>query len=198
MRIRALLFVPALAAAALGIGASGASAATLFTSTAHSTRVSVGASWDATSVTTIDLTAAVGVLANSCHSNLSGVVAANNMTTGVALRVTGGSFSPCTNKIVTPTEFPWTLTITGNGVTIGGNRAYRAAVDNVKFDVQDTGTFRGNLTTGITATQPVGATSPITINIAGAGGWASAPLAGALIDGSYRFTGTAAGWSLTD
>jgi hypothetical protein len=37
MRIHALLFLPALAAAALAIGAGSASAATLFTTNAHTT-----------------------------------------------------------------------------------------------------------------------------------------------------------------
>ena len=197
MRIRALLFIPALAAAALAIGVSSASAATLFTSTAHTTRVSVGTTWDATSVGTIDLTTSPNVKANTCHSVLAGSVTANNMTTGVSLQVTSGTFN-CNNRVVTPTGFPWTLTISGNGTVIGTNTAYTAALDLVHFDVDTIGTFRGNLTSGITAVQPNSGTSPITITAATAGGWLAAPIPGATIDGSYRFTGAAAGWSLTN
>jgi hypothetical protein len=60
MRIRALLLIPALAAAALGIGASAASAGpTLFTTAAHTTRVTPGVTADVTSVTRISLTSGV-------------------------------------------------------------------------------------------------------------------------------------------
>ena len=197
MRIRALLFVPALAAVVLGIGVSGASAATLFTSTAHTTRVSVGTTADATSVSPIDLTSGSQLL-NRCHSTLQ-LALRENSDTRVAIAVTGSSFSNCSGiGPVTGTHVvPWTLTITGTGRVVGSFWDYSATADNVVFDLLG-GTYTGNLTSGVTITQPLVGTSPICVDLLAAG-TVTGPLTGnGRIDGRYCLTGAAAAFSLTN
>ena len=195
MHVRALLAVPSIAAIVLGIGVSGASAATLFTTSAHATRVAVGASWDTTG--TVVFTAPPGTPFLRCHAVLRGTVGANNMTTGVALAVTSGTFG-CEERGVAPTTFPWTVTVLGNGAASGGNLAYKATLDRISFDIDGIGLFAGNLTSGLTALQPTAGTAPISIQIAGAGGWSTAPIPTMQIDTIFPLTGTAASWSLTN
>ena len=198
MRIRALLFIPALAAAALAIGASGASAATLFTSTAHTTRVAVGTTAVATSVGNIDLTSG-GALLNRCPHSVLHLVLAENSDTRVNVSVTGSAFFACSGLgAVTGTHVPpWQLTITGNGTMVGGFTAYAATAHRVTFDILG-GRYSGNLETGLTITQPTVATSPICVDVNNAGS-VSGPLTGdGRIDGKYCLSGTAAGFSLTN
>ena len=120
------------------------------------------------------------------------------MSVGATLAVTGGNFA-CNSRAMALTGLPWTITISGSSSVIGGNTAYRATLDRINFDIDTIGAFFGNLTTGITALQPNPSTSPISINFAGAGGWAAgSAIASLLIDSSYTLTGTSAGWSLTN
>jgi hypothetical protein len=194
MRIRALLFTPVLAAAALGIGAGGASAATLFTTTAHSARVTVGATATATSTTPIPLTSGATRINTCTHSQLNLTLTANNDTAGVQANVTGGSFSPCNSPVTGNFATPWKLTISGTATISGGFSRYAAAVDNVSFNLLG-GVYAGNLTTGITATQPTAAAAPLCLHMNAAGS-VSGPLTGdGRIDGTYCLTNT---FSLTN
>ena len=198
MRMRSLLLLPALTVAPLALGAAGASAATLFTSTSHTTRVTVGATWDATAAIPLDLTVAPGLVFLSCPSSLSGIVGSNNMTVGVTLEVRRATFL-CSTLATVATAFPWTLTIAGSSTVIGANTTYRAAFDRFSFDMDNIGSFQGDLSTGVTALQPNSGTSPITVNLANAGDWtAGSAILTLRLDGSYQLTGTAAGWSLTN
>jgi hypothetical protein len=199
MRNRALLFIPVLAAAVLGIGASGASAATLFTNTAHTTRVSVGTTATATSEGNIDRTSGATLLNRCPHSSLH-LVVEENSDTRVSIGVVASTFSACTGigavtGVHTP---PWTLTITGTGTMIGGSTAYAATVHRVTFNIVG-GLYAGNLETGVTATQPTAATSPICVDL-NAAGTVSGPLTGdGRIDGKYCLTsGAASAFSLTN
>jgi hypothetical protein len=195
MRIRALLFIPALAAAALAIGVSSASAATLFTTAAHTTRVSVGATLSATVLPTLDLTAG-GVVQNSCTAgNFDIIVGGNNDASGVDLRVVSGSIGPCDSRAVTPT-FPWTVTITGNGSPNGTNTTWNATVHNSAFHVAGFGLFTGTLSTGVMALQPTVGASPVTLNLANAGPARNHVLGlDGFIDGNIRVNGA---FSLTN
>ena len=200
MRIRALLFIPVLAAAALAIGASGASAATLFTTTGHTARVAAGSLADATSVTPIDLTSS-GMLADRCtHSSLGLSVSGNTATSPAVLTVTSSTFAPGCVGAGQPvgTHNPvWRLTVLGTGTMIGTQTAWNASVDNLVFDLPAPfGQFSGNLTTGVTVTQPTVATSPLCVDLNNAG--EAFGLVAGTIDGRYCLTGTAAGWSLGD
>jgi hypothetical protein len=198
MRNRALLFIPVLAAVALGIGASGASAATLFTSTAHTTRVSVGTVADATSVAPIDLTSGSSLINRCQHSTLQ-LRLEENSDTRVSIGVTGSSFSSCSPfaSVIGTHSPPWTLTISGTGRVIGSFTDYSATADRVAFDLAG-GLYTGNLTTGVTITQPTATTSPICVDLNAAASVAG-PLTGdGRIDGKYCLTGAAAAFSFTN
>ena len=164
MRMRALPFTVVFAAA-FAMSAGGASAATLFTGADHLHRVLTDTTINATSAGPFILTAAPGTLANSClHSTLHLKVSENDMEAGVGLTVLGGTFSNC-NRGTTGT-FDWKITITGTGTVMGPSTAYRATVDALSLDVAELGLFRGNLTTGVTATQPTVGTAPVCIHLA--------------------------------
>ena len=197
MRIRTLLLVPVLAAAALGtVGAGGASAATLFTSTAHTTRVTVGATAVATSVAPFDLTSGGTLILRCPHSTLH-LVLAENSDNRVDLSVTGSAIFGCVGLgAVTGTHVPpWTLTITGTGTMVGGFMSYAATMHRFAFDILG-GQYAGNLE-GVTVTQPTVATSPICVDLNNAGSVAGPLVGDGRIDGKYCLTGAAAGFSLT-
>ena len=195
MRIRALLFVPALAAAVLGIGASGASAATLFTTASHTTRVATGATAVATSTTPIPLTSGATRINTCTHSTLHLTLNQNGPSTVIG-NIVAGSFSPCVSPVTGNFATPWRLTVSGAGTMTGGFNSWTTAVDNVSFNLLG-GTYTGNLTTGITATQPTAAGAPVCLHMNSAGSVAG-PLTGdGRIDGTYCLSGTAAAFSLT-
>ena len=199
MRVRALLLVPALVTAVLAIGASGASAATLFTNAGHATRVTVGATASATSTTPLLLTSGATRMNTCTHSSLQLVISQNN-DTAVVGTVVGGTFNPCGATMTGAFFMPWRLTMTGAGVMSGGFTRWSAAINNVSFTVFG-GLYTGNVTTGITATQPttpstIGA-SPICVHMTAAGS-VSGPLTGdGRLDGSFCLSGTSAAFSLT-
>jgi hypothetical protein len=194
MRIRALLFLPALATAALGIGASSASAATLWTTNAHSARVTVGSTATADVIGNLDLTLPTGTVANRCTGGDLGVTVEENSDVRVSLNVTSGFFTGCTAGVL-PT-FPWTLTVTGNGTVVAPNIRWAAIVDHVAFDIAGfPGVFSGNLTTGVTAGQPTSGTTPITLNLADAGSASNPNVGTGFIDGNIQLTSA---WSLTN
>ena len=198
MRIRALLFIPALAAAALATGASSASASTLFTSTAHTTRVAVGATGSIASTTTTNLTADPGGLVNQCETLTLNFNVHENTETRTSLTVTSGTIDGCSPNPVTITFLngPWKATITGTGTVVPPNRAYTTTIDNVQFDVLGQ-LFSGALATGVTVTQPTVTTSPISLSLAAAGPIIGSGGTAGTIDGNLRMEGTAASWSLT-
>jgi hypothetical protein len=206
MRIRALLFTPVLAAAVLGVGASGASAATLFTTTAHSARVTVGATATAGSTTNIRLTSGTsGSTVENCASSALNLTLVQNNDTKLIGSITGGSFTTCSPfPSVTPTfsgtSSPWTLTVSGTGTVSGTRTQYAASVDSVSVDFGN-GNYRGNLgTTGgsIVAYQPTAAAAPLCLDFNSSGSLIG-PLTGdGRVDGTYCFTGASASYSLTN
>jgi hypothetical protein len=204
MGVRAPLFVAVLAAAVLGVGAASASAVTLFSTTAHTVRVSNGAVGDATSVAPLDFTTTAGVLIQRCtHSNLALVVRDNGAASGVvAMTVTGIAIAPgCVGTLGQPsgTHFPpWVFTVTGHSTMIGTQTDWVGTLHNIALDTPTLGLYTGNLTTGVTFTQPTVATSPICIDFNAAGTLRSQFAAPMLIDAKYCLTGASAGWSLTD
>jgi hypothetical protein len=202
MRIRALLFIPALAAAALAIGVSNASAATLFTTTAHSTRVTVGATADATSQGPIILTSGGSEVNRCTHSSL-GLRLDENSHARVSITVTSSTFTNCSGlggQATGTHTVPWQLTITGNGAPSGSQTRWAATVHRVAFDFAliASGVFTGNLETGVTATQPTVGTSPICVDLNAAGTVAGPGIANGSIDGRYCLTGAGAAFSLTN
>jgi hypothetical protein len=192
MRIRALLLTPALAAAALGIGATTASAApTLFTTAAHTTRVTVGATATATATSPMVLTSGATTFMSCNHSTLHLRVTANNDTQGLTAAVHAGSFSPCNSPITG--NFPWQLHVSSNGSFSNDFFRWNAVMTNVSFNLLG-GTYTGNLTTGVTVTQPT-ATSPLCLHLDRAAS-VSGPATGAgRLDITYCLTN---GFSLTN
>jgi hypothetical protein len=183
MRLRALLFLTSILA--MGAVATNASAVTLFTSTAHTTRVALGSTLTATQQGTLDLTVGGSVVNRCTHSTLHLDVRENG-DERVALTVTSGSFPGCLPNPVTPT-FDWTLTVTGNPVVVGPSTAWPATADNVAFDLVGVpGAFTANLE-NLTVTQPTIGTSPLCLDLDNAGPF-SGPIAGGRIDGKYCFT----------
>jgi hypothetical protein len=194
MRIRALLLTPLLAAAALGVGASGASAATLFTQTAHSSRVPLGTTGIAHSVGGATFTSGTAVI-NTCTSAALHFDVKTNNHTHVVLTVTSQTFTGCTVPVtVTPHS---EITVNGTGAAFGPETAWNATVIGFRFDMLG-GLYTGNLTTGVTVSQPTAGTSPLSMHNRAAGTF-TGPLTGnGRLAVTYRLTGHAAGWSLTN
>jgi hypothetical protein len=194
MHRRTPLLALALAATALAIGAGDASAATLFTSGAHSSRVAVGTTFHATS-TGGRVTSSPLSPASTCTgvSTLQ-LDVRENSDTRVSLTVTSGTFSGCDNA--TTGTFDWTITITGNGVVSGANTVYVTTQHDVRFDVAGHGFFGDTDRVGA-ATQPTVGTAPICLNPPTPGGLL-ARIPQAFFDFKYCFIGGAAAWSLTN
>jgi hypothetical protein len=202
MRIRALLFIPALAAVALAIGVSSASAATLFTTNNHaSTRVTIGATATATSEGNFDFVTSGGAVQNRCtHMTLHTRVTENTVARST-LEVYGSIIGVCEPSPFTTTFAPsWKLTVTGAGTSSGGTTRFASALDNVQFDLAGIpGVFTGNLTTGLTTTQATATTNGICVAAAGAGSITNDVL-GVTVSINARFCLTTAPsslWSLT-
>jgi hypothetical protein len=196
MRIRALLFLSALAVVVLGVGASGASAATLWTTAAHTTRVAVGATGDAINSGAIVMTANGTNVVNSCNASTLHLVVGENTDTRVSITATGGTITSCTNFPLTPTFSPaWKVTVTGSSAVIGANTVFTSTVHNFAFDLVGVGLFAGNLETGVTATQVTFGTAPICLTLSSVTGLIGP--AEVTLDGRYCFEGAAAAWSLT-
>lgn len=196
MRIRALLVMPVLVAtAALGFGVSGASAATLFTTGAHTTEVAVGATSSATNTSPVVLTSATSQI-NTCHTSTLNTQVEQNSGGRVVLGITSGTFAGCAPLAATGVfSTPWKLTVTGSPTTSGGVTSWAAAVHSVGF-VLGGGNYSGNLTTGVTARQ-TGAGGAVCLNLADAGQLSGPLTSNGRIDTNYCFEGSASTYSLT-
>jgi hypothetical protein len=211
MRIRALLFMPVLAAAVLGVGAGSASAATLWTTPAHTSRVAVGQLASVAAFTNVRLTSGTsGSTVENCDQSTLSLNLVQNNDAAVIGAIGGGSFTGCAPfATVTPTfsdpsgtSTPWTLTVTGNSTTSGTRTQWRATVDSVNVDFGG-GNYRGTLghASGgnITAWQPTATGAPICLEFNSSGSLIG-PLTGdGRIDATYCFEGSKASqFSLTN
>jgi len=194
MRIRAMMFALA-ATAAMGIGASGASAATLFTTSAHTTTVATGSAVSATATSPVVLTSATSALNTCSSSSLAGTVTTNSGGT-VAGNITSGSVSSCA-PFSAGVTFPsaWVLSVTGSSTTSGSTTIWsNVTISNVRFDLNN-GPYSGTLSGGITARQPHSG-GPICLQLSDSG-TLTGPLTGnGRIDTNYCFNGAAANYSL--
>jgi hypothetical protein len=189
------LIAPVLLTAALGISTSSAGAATLFTSNTHTTRVSVGTTFQATSAGGI-VTSSPFMSAATCTGDATlQLDVVENSDTRVSLTVTNGTFSGCDNA--TSGTFDWTITITGNGSVSGANTVYTTTQHNVRFDVAGHGFFSDTDRIG-SADQPTVGTAPICLTPPTPGGLLLARIPQAFFDFKYCFIGSAAAWSLTN
>jgi len=201
MRIRAMMFA-LFTAAVIGVGASSASAATLFTNGMFTTLVAPGTAVSATATSPVVLTSATSALMSCSSSALNGTISDNGSSTGrVVGMITSGSVAGCT-PFAWQVTFPsaWTLTVLGSGVTAGGFTTYPAQIHNFRFDLNN-GPYSGTID-GITLRQghdtgagpgPSGASC---LQFADAG-TITGPLTGnGRFDTNYCFTGVAAAWRL--
>jgi hypothetical protein len=194
MRVRAHLLIAAFAATLMGIAVTDSSGATLFTTTAHTTRVTVGATAVADVVGNFDFTLPPGTVNDRCTGGAFDLVVEENSDVRVSLRVASGGFTGCVNA-KTPT-FPWTVTITGAGTVRAPNLSYAATVHRVAYDIAGLpGVFTGNLETGVTALQPTAGTSPITLNFENAASLSNPSIGTENVDANLRLTTP---WSLTN
>jgi len=196
VRFRTILSASALAVAGLlNIGLGEASAATLFTTTAHTTTVTSGAPVSATAVTPMTFASATSVLDICFSSALRGTVEQNSGGT-VTSTLTSGSISSCapfTQSITFPAA--WRLTVSGGSTTAGGTTSWNASLTNFRLDLNN-GPYSGNFTSGgVTAIQHH-TSGPICIRFADAGTY-TGPLTGnGRITTTYCFEGAGAAWSL--
>jgi hypothetical protein len=197
MHLRTLPLIPVLTAIALGLTANAASAATLFTTPAHTSRVSVGTTASIATTAGLRFT---GAIPDTCPSSTVGLRLVQNNDAGVILSATAASFSGCSPfppliPTFTGTSAPWTYTINGNS-NIGGTRTqWASALHNFSFDFAGSN-YRGNFNS-ITAFQPTATSSPVCLELASAGTF-TGPGGGGSLDATYCFEGGAAAWSLTN
>jgi len=196
MRIRALLLVSVLATTISAVGVSAASAATLFTTTAHTTRVTVGSTATADVVGNLDFTLPPGTVADRCTGGSFTLVVAQNSDALISLRVGSGGFAGCFSSKTPTFTVPWTVTITGAGTVRAPNLSYGATLHRLAYDMAGfPGMFVGNLESGVTALQPTAGTSPITINLENAASLTNPSVGTENLDGNLRLTTP---WSLTN
>jgi hypothetical protein len=201
MRLRMLPLIPVLATAALGLTANGASAATLFTNTAHSTRVTVGATASISSANWRWTSGTSGSTMETCNASTFSLTLVQNNDNKVIGAVNGASFTGCAPfPTLTPTfsgtSTTWTFTIDGTSTVSGTRTQWTAALHNFSFDFGN-GNYRGNIA-NLTAWQPTASPSPVCIEFASAGSFVG-PLTGdGRVDTTYCFEGAAAAWSLTN
>jgi hypothetical protein len=195
MRYRPLLVSLVIAAACSAGLSGGASAATLFTTGAHTTRVAIGATQSLTTTTPWTYTSATSVL-NSCSNSTLQLTLFQNTDAAVVATVTGGTFTGCTPFAPTGNfGTPWQLTVSGSPTTTGDITRWAASLSNVSFNLAG-GTYTGSFTTGVTARQ-TGSSGAMCVDFNDAG-TVSGPLSSNFrVDTSYCFEGAAATYSLT-
>jgi len=195
MRIRAMMLALG-ATAALGMSASGAAAATLFTTSAHTTPVATGSAFSVAATSPFVLTSATSALNTCSSSTLSGTITSNGTTTGTVVgSITSGTLAGCTPFSFQVT-FPsaWALTVPGAAETAGDTTTWtNSQLHNFRFTANN-GPYSGTLA-GLRAAETKGA-GPICIQFADAG-TITGPLTGnGRVDTNYCFTGASASYSL--
>jgi len=202
MRWRTSLVLSVLSVCAtLALGAGSATAATLYNNAAHFTPVSVGATgslaltspYTWTQVITTTGNTPLHAALNTCtQSTLKVRVGRNDGT--VSGTVVTSAFGGCTPFALVPT-LPWTLVVQGAGTSAPPISHWNAALDNFKF-VLGGATYSGNITTGVTATEPTTGTAPVCIAFKDALSFSGQLWQNVPTDGTYCFEGAAATWSL--
>jgi len=201
MRIRAMMFA-LVATAVMGIGASGASAATLYTDGMFNTLVAANTAVSATATSPVVLTSATSALNTCTSSTLSGTVTDNGSASGrVTGNITSGSVAGCA-PFSAQVTFPsaWQLTVTGTPTTTSGFTVWHAQLHNVRFDLNNgpySGTLDGFLLRqGHDTTAGPGPAGASCLQLSDTG-TLTGPLTGnGRIDTNYCFTGAAASWRL--
>lgn len=169
-----------------------ASAATLYTDGTHTTPVAVSTTASASLLSSsitfsgpIDNESPASTLTLSLTQNSGGVIGAD---------ITDGTF-PNGNPLSVVGNFdkPWQLVISGSSST---NVWTSASINNVNVTFGGIDTFTGNLTSGVSATQP--SSGPPTVSLVNAGTLTGSPPIGGsgTVTGEYELAGTAASFSI--
>jgi len=197
------LMLMSVVALILGLTATGAGAATLFTTSARTTPVTVGATGTLSSGGTLTFTLGTGP-AQWCEASTLDFALAQNSVGTVRGTVTGGHFTGCSPTSFHGT-FPWTVTVSGTGYRTGTTSNFPSSTVSGFAAHFQNGLYTGTLsdaslgtppTRGVFASQSTTAGSPVCLNLDRA--FALTGQLGALnVDGSYCFTGEPAStWSL--
>jgi hypothetical protein len=197
MRVRAVLLTPVLAALAVaGIGASTASAAGLYTTTAHSTLVPVGTVGSATAGVITLTSGPAPTTINTCSSASLTLSVTTNSGGTVVLDVTAGTFTGCRLPMTANATTHWRITITGDCIPVGTDSLwYGTTISGVSVTFGG-GTYTGSLTSGVWARQDTTAKAPVRVELVNAARVAGPLTSDAHLWGSYSLTGTAAAYSL--
>jgi hypothetical protein len=206
------LLVAALALAA-GIGASSASAATLYTSAAHSTPVAVGSTFTATTSEAVEsgydaVLYLGGGTWYACKTHSYSFKVTQNSGGVFKAQVTANNFPPsgCTGTGGPIQGFSTgTLQVNGTSVANGSNTAWLGSTLNgVEWTwsswpgVVATGNFTSATgsppANGMFTQQPTIAKAPVSVVLKHAGSWTGIGPAGQF-SATYTLTGTAASWS---
>jgi hypothetical protein len=194
MRLRyTTISTAAIASIALSM-ASAAPAATLFTTTAHTTPVAVGTTASATNTTPVVLISA-GSPVLTCNTSTLGMVLDRNSAGTVVATVTSGTLTACSPLPATLLfTTAWQLEISGSPTTVGDVTSWPASLTGVHFLLG--ATYHGSFTTGVTA-QQTGAGGHMCVNFNNAGQITGPLTANGRWDTRFCFEGTASAYSLT-
>jgi hypothetical protein len=190
------------------IGAGSASAATLYTSAAHTTPVAVGATFTATMPTETKwyMWLSEGSLAQECKkAEMSFKVTQNSK--GIFKAAPSGSgvlWGEC--LVAWQKQYnPPSLTVSGNSISVGTNTDWTGAtLENFSFEYQQpTWYVAGNVNSasgnppanGMFIQQPTVAKAPVSIVLSKAPGMVSTGFGHVTLSAAFTFTGTAASWS---
>jgi len=201
-----LMLGATLAVAVIGIGASSASAATLYTTSAHTTAVAVGATFTASTPSGAWnyewTTPGLGLWERCNNANYTFKVTKNSLGVFKA-ETTGGAFNTCEFEPLAPNA-PATLEITGSSITVGTGKAWLGStLKNVAVkEVLLNRVVAGQLTSatgnppanGVSAQQPAAA-APVSVVLSNAGTLES-EFGPTKVTANYTLTGTAASYSL--
>jgi hypothetical protein len=175
------------------LGAAGAPAVTLFTTPAHTTRVTIGGTGTGTG-TDFRMTTS-GQTFEACWDFTLGYAVTQNAA-DVSANVTHGHFECAPDALVPTLATPWRVTISDGATTLGATRVWRASLSNVAYHYFFT-FWHGDLTSNVTAVEPVVATAPICLQFKASASLFATAFGGMNIDSTFCFTGPAASWSLT-
>jgi hypothetical protein len=196
MKMKTFAVTIAASAAAMGtIGAASSMAATLYTTKAHTTPVAVG-------TTAVGKSGVVSLFSgktkvNSCKSSSLNLKVTTNSGGTVAAQITGGTFTNC-SLATTVTGTPWSpgLQVTGSGVVTGTKTVFSStSVSGVNVQFAG-GTYTGNLTTNITASEPTGAGAPLSLVLKKSGTLTGPLTSDGVVTATYKLTAAAAKYSL--
>jgi hypothetical protein len=208
MRKRLTLLIATLAVAAVAVP-SAASAATLYTTAAHTTAVPVGTTITAAIPSGTEHRIYSGTsLVNVCFGGTLSLKVTQNSAGTFKADVTGDTFAPgCLGTLGSlQGKAGGTLQVSGSSVVNGSNSAWLGtALTGVLWEFPTPKlVMKGNFTSaagsppknGVFSQQPTAAKAPVSVELTTAKTLESCPYAECNVSATYTLTGTAAAYSL--